>query len=150
MNTDPNIHIPGVLKALAQHGLPHRLIQARSPENRVLTEWTDTAFPWGFSQIEWGRVTSHRCAEWASIEDLVSEFHSMLSAVESSSPVVVMWANALCPSLEMRLEDAARIAREIFEEHETSTDVLIFNRSDGWLIEMNHEGTLCLGRSEIR
>ena len=59
---------------------------------------------------------------------------------------VVMWNDGLCPVIEMLLRDVRKIASNIFEEHETSIDVLVFSRSEGWLIEMHHEGTLCVGR----
>ena len=144
-DTSPSLHIPGVLKALEQRSLPHRLILVRSEEDQELTRWTQKAFPWGFSQIEWGQVSHHNCIDWTSLDDLVPAFEKVTETLNTESLVVVMWNDGLCPVIEMLLRDVRKIARNIFEEHETSTDVLVFSRSEGWLIEMHHEGTLCVG-----
>ena len=72
----------------------------------------------------------------------------MAGTLEADGMAIIMWANALSPSLEMKVGDVQRIAREIFEEHETSMDVFVFDQHQGWLIEMHHEGTLCIGKSE--
>jgi hypothetical protein len=145
-DTNPETHIPGVLKALREQNLPHRVIAALSKESEYLTNWTEKAFPWECSQIDWTRVSSRRCVEWTSLEDLVPAFRKMADTLDPASLVVVMWANALCPVLEMLLGDVQKIATQIFEDHETSSDVFVFNTNEGWLIEMHHEGTLCLGR----
>jgi len=146
-STDPAIHIPGVLNALAHHGITHRIIPAQSPEDSRLTEWTQRTFPTVHSQVDWTRVAHHKCVEWWELEDLVLSFQKLADMLNPTTDVVVMWANALNPCVEMRLGDVAKIAWAIFEEHETSRDVLVFSQADGWLIEMFHEGTLCFGRS---
>ena len=148
MNTSPNVHLPGVLKALNEFAIKYRIVDAQSAEERSLIEWTELAFPFVYSQIDWTKVPAHRCTEWGDLEDLVPSFRRLAADFDTSARVVVMWANGLCPSVEMALGDVVRIAREIFEEHETSLDVFVFNRHEGWLIEMNHEGTLCVGTSE--
>jgi hypothetical protein len=148
MNTSPNTHFPGVVKALREGGIAYGVIDAQSPEEMSLIEWTELAFPSVHSQIDWAKIPAHRCIDWNDLDDLVPFFLEMADTFHAGSPVVVMWANGLCPSVEMALGDVARIARAIFEEHETSLDVFVFNRHEGWLIEMNHEGTLCVGRSE--
>ncbi len=148
MSTSPSVHIPGVLKALARRQIQYRVVDAKSSEEKALIDWTEKSFPWGFSQIDWAKATPHKCTEWTELDDLVLAFEKLVSEFDATTPVVVMWANALCPSLAMPLGDATRTAREIFEEHETSIDVLVFCQAQGWLIEMHHEGTLCLGRAE--
>jgi hypothetical protein len=146
-STSPSIHIPGVLKALQDKQIPHRIVEAESEESKALTEWTERAFPVVHSQIDWSKVTSHLCVNWSALDDLVLEFEGLGRKLDEKSLVMVSWANALCPGLELELAGVVRIAREIFEEHETSTDVLVFSREEQWLIEMHHEGTLCMGRS---
>lgn len=148
MTNDPNAHIPGVLEALKSRGITYRIIDAQSPEERSLIEWTELAFPFVHSQIDWKRVPAHRCVEWTDLEDLVLSFLEMAAMFDERDPVVVMWANGLCPSVELALGDASRLAREIFEEHETSLDIFVFNRREAWLIDMHHEGTLCVGQAE--
>jgi len=134
---------------MEQGDLPHRVISPQSKDDKDLTEWTQKAFPFGFSSIDWSRVPSHHCVEWASLEELVVAFRKMTESMNHAGLVVVMWGNALCPVLEMSLGDVRQIATQIFEEHETSTDVLFFSRSDRWLIEMHHEGTLCFGKPNL-
>ncbi len=148
-NTGPSEHIPGVLRVLALRGIPFRLIEANSSESSKLNDWTAGAFPFIHSQIDWSKVPTHRCFEWRDIDDLVMRFQELLALMSTQTLVTVTWANALCPSLEMELAGVARIAKEIFEEHETSIDVHVFSLSDGWLIEMHHEGTLCIGYSVL-
>lgn len=148
MNSSPSAHFPGVLNALTRLQIQYLVIEAQSPAEIALVDWVERAFPWGFSQIDWARVPSGRCTKWTELDNLVAAFKELVSAFDASTPVVVMWANGLCPSLAMRLGDVKLTAREIFEEHETSMDVLVFCQADGWLLEMHHEGTLCLGRAE--
>ena len=146
-STSPSVRIPGVLKALEDRQIPHRIIRAESEESRALVEWVERAFPFVGSQIDWSRVTSHLCLNWSALDDLVVEFEELSRRLDEKSLVMVSWADALCPGLELELSGVVQIAKEIFEEHETSTDVLIFSCGERWLIEMHHEGTLCLGRS---
>jgi len=148
--TGSDVRIPGVMSALERLSLPHRIIAAQSPEDKELTAWTEAAFPWGFSQIDWTLVPDHRCVEYTDLEDVVAAFRAMVETLSAQSLVVVMWANGLCPLLEIQLGDLQTIATEIFEEHETSRDVFVFNRREGWLIEMHHEDTLSMGRSSVR
>lgn len=145
MNTSPNVHFPGVLRALARQHITHHVIDATSLEEKALIDWTEKSFPWGFSRIDWDKVTSHRCTEWTEVDELVAAFEKLASEFSPATLVVVMWANALCPSLGIALGDVKKIAREIFEEHETSIDVLVCCQAEGWLIEMHHEGALCIG-----
>lgn len=148
MNTSPSVHLPGVLRALARREIRYRVVDSQSSAEKALIDWTEQSFPWGFSQIDWTKATQRKCTEWTELDDLVLAFEKLVSGFDTTTPVVVMWANALCPSLAMLLGDVKRTAREIFEEHETSIDVLVFCQAEGWLIEMHHEGTLCLGRAE--
>jgi hypothetical protein len=75
-DTDPAIHIPGVLNSLAQHGIAHRLVSARSAEDLCLTEWTERAFPWVHSQIDWSGIAAHEYIDWLELDDLVQVFQS--------------------------------------------------------------------------
>ncbi len=149
MQTSPELHIPGVIEVLARHGIRYRIIPAQSAEDSRLTEWRRRAFPFVHSQVDWTRIEDHECVEWVDLDDLVPAFQRLAMALNPASTVVVMWANALCPSLQLQLGDVVRIAGAIFEEHETSRDVLVFSETEGWLIEMFHEGTLCLGRLSL-
>lgn len=146
-SSNPSVHIPGVLSALGSKQIPHRIVAAQSEEGDALIEWTESAFPFVHSQIDWSQVPSHECSNWSVLEDLVQKFKELARTKDEQRLVMVTWANALCPSLELELAGLILIAREIFEEHETSTDVFIFSREEQWLIEMHHEGTLCMGRS---
>lgn len=148
-NTSPSVRIPLVLKALQDRHLPHRIIQAQSDESTALATWTERAFPFISSQIDWSKVHVHECVEWSGLNDAVSKFLRLVGSMDTDSLVLITWADLLCPGLEIQLKDAVQIAREIFEEHETSTDVYVFSRSHKWLIEMHHEGTLCFGRSDL-
>ncbi|HBY62059.1 MAG TPA: hypothetical protein DEH78_19745, partial [Solibacterales bacterium] len=120
-NTSATAHIPGVLKALEGGQIPYRVIGAESEESAALTEWTERMFPFIHSQVDWSRIPSHQCVTWSGLEDLVLEFERFSRQLTPESLVMVMWADALCPVLEMNLAGVVRIAREIFEEHETST-----------------------------
>lgn len=148
MDTNPRVHLPNVLEALGRLEITHRIVDAQSLEDRDLNDWIERAFPLVGSQIDWSRIPEHRCLQWSNLEDLVPKFRKLCWGLHAEERVVVMWANGLCPCIEMALGDVARIAREIFEEHETSFDVFVFHRREGWLIEMHHEGTLCIGTSE--
>jgi hypothetical protein len=149
-DTNPQLHIAGVLRALVNYELQYRVIDARSPEDKDLTDWTERALKFEFCQIDWSQTPSHECLEWDALDDLVPAFYKLLRTLDPGGRVVVMWANGLCPLLEMSLKDVRKIATEIFEQHETSRDVFVFSRSEGWLIEMHHEGTICLGRSVMQ
>jgi hypothetical protein len=137
------------LRALTEKQIPHRIVEAYSPEDKDLTGWIEAAFPWLFTQIDWTRVSSHNCVEYTSLEDLVPAFQEMTNPLDSNILVIVMWGEGCTPLLEMQLDDVVKIARQIFEEHETATDVFVFSRRAGWLMEMHHEGTLCFGRVNV-
>lgn len=147
MSTRESVHIPGILTALDLHQIPHRIVAAQSEENHEFSGWIERTFPFAGSQIDWTKVATHQCSEWSGLDDLVQKFTEFARMMEQRSLVFVTWANALSPGLELELGDVTRIAREIFEEHETSIDVLVFNPEEGWLIETHHEGTLCMGRT---
>lgn len=146
--TDPNRHIPGILTELATRGIAHQLIPALSVEDTQLTDWIECRFPIVHSQVDWTKIARHECFEWNTLDDLLPTFLALTRSLNPGTQVVVMWANALSPSLKIRLGDLNLIAKAIFEEHETSTDVWVFSQREGWLIEMFHEGTVCFGRTQ--
>ena len=123
MSTDPMIHIPAVVYALDKLGATYRIVPARSEEINDLVSWLERVFPLSHSQIDWAKVPSHRCIDWNDLDELVEGLQRLTHDLAAQSLVVVTFGNALCPSLELRLGDVNRIAREIFEQFETSQDI---------------------------
>lgn len=110
MSTSAEIHIPSVLQALKRYGYPYRIVAAQSPEDKRAVEWVERNFQFSYMQIDWTNVPIRICMKWSEIEDLVESFKKLLNSLSSSSVVLVMWSNALCPSLEMTLGDIEKLS----------------------------------------
>jgi hypothetical protein len=146
MSSEAEIHIPAVVHALKRIGADYRIIAAQSEEVNDLVLWFERVFPFSYSQVDWTKIPSHECVPWNDVEELLLGLQGLTSDLSSATRVVVLFGNALYPSLEVRLSDMNRVAREIFEQFETSQDTWIICREENWCIEMHHEGTLCRGK----
>ena len=147
MRTHSEAQIPKVLTALDRLRCPHRILDPQAVEAVLSVEWIEAKFPFLYTQIDWSKVPSHSCVPWQAVDDLVESFRMMTKTLSSSSLVLVMWNDAACPAIELTLGDAVLVCREIFEVFETSLDNWIVCQREGWLIEMHHEGTLCIGKT---
>jgi len=145
-DSNPSVRIPNVVAAIENMKLDCRVIEAQSPEAEEVADWIETSFPVIGMQIDWGNVPKHNCKEWQDMDDLVSSFDHMVSSLPRSATVVITWSDGLCPSIEMQLSDAMKIAKEIFE---ASFDTWILCRSEAWCFEVHHEGTLCFGEASV-
>jgi hypothetical protein len=141
-DTDPLVRIPRVVAALQRSYISHRMIEAQSPEAEGITDWIESHFPFIGSQINWPEMRAHQCVQWSTAEDLVESFERMTNCIPAATLVMVAWSDALCPSLEIRLDDVLKIAAQIFE---ASFDTWIINQEENWCIEAHHEGTLSFG-----
>lgn len=131
-----------VISALKSDSCRYRLIQAQSPEANAVADWIQSQFPIIGMQIDWAKVASSRCLEWAETTDLVKGLATLIQDLPPGTPVIVTWSDALYPSLEMTLSEAAKVAPEIFE---TTFDTWIVCQSENWCVEVHHEGTICFG-----
>ena len=140
---DPSESIPGVLKALQERGVPHRLILPGTDEDRRLTDWINTNVEFAGSQIQWSSARHSECEEWTDESgDAVAAFRRATASMDGKSLVKITWSDAMCPSIEMLLEDAVAIGGELFE---ASHDTFVVRESERWILEVYHEGTICWG-----
>jgi hypothetical protein len=145
-DTHPMVRIPEAIGALEREHIAYRIIEARSAEDRALARWLEARFPFVGSGIQWSSVQDGRCVNWSKMSDLVPSFIQMAACVRSDVTVKVIWDDGLSPSLELTLQDAIRVAKELFD---ASSDTWIVCQSENWCFEVYHEGTLCFGAGKV-
>jgi hypothetical protein len=108
------------------------------------TAWLEQHFPIGFSSIDWSRVegADRRSVDGnTAVSDTVREILAGKGVQECR--VVVLWADARTPVIELSLTDVVENAAELFAQ---DWDTWVFDPQDSWCLENHHEGTITFGR----
>jgi hypothetical protein len=108
------------------------------------TAWLEQHFPIGFSSIDWSQV------EGADRRDVISDAAVSETVREilagkgvQDCRVVVLWADAGTPVIELPLTAVVEHAEELFAQ---DWDTWVFDPQDSWCLENHHEGTITFGR----
>jgi hypothetical protein len=108
------------------------------------TAWLEQHFPIGFSSIDWSRVegADRRSVDSnTAVSDTVREM--LAGKVAHDCRVVVLWADARTPVIEVPLAAVVENAEELFAQ---DWDTWVFDPQDSWCLENHHEGTMTFGR----
>lgn len=108
------------------------------------TAWLEQHFPIGFSSIDWSRVEGADRRSVTTVASLSDTVRAILSEKGvQDCRVVVLWADARTPVIELPLSAVVENAGEIFAQN---WDTWVFDPQDSWCLENHHEGTLTFGR----
>jgi hypothetical protein len=146
LTPDPET-IREVLDELDNNNEQYRLIMDQSL-NQPDMHWFTESFPfvkWGLGRISWAEVPSSTCLNWSSYPEQLSQLFEEISIHEGlqDTVVTVIWITSSRPILETTLAVVRKHAAVIFD---ADLDTWVVCRSDGWCVEVYHEGEICFGR----
>jgi hypothetical protein len=129
----------------------YRLIIDQSHEQSVM-QWFTDLYPfvsWGVGRISWPDIPASVCRNWSDHPEQLPKFLREITVRErlADAVVFVIWITSSRPILETTLAVVQRHAAAIFD---ADLDTWIVCQSDGWCIEVYHEGEICFGRAPAR
>jgi len=133
---------------LATAGMPFELLHP-GKDDAPYWQWLQRTFPWTtWGRIDWPLVPGSLCRAWNSLSDLCAAFETLCALATLHNPrVFVGWSNAAAPGLLLDLVAARLAAAELFT---VSWDTWLLCPSEGWTIEVFHEGEICFGHIETK
>jgi hypothetical protein len=137
--------IKDVTDALTKTGWSYKILS--DVEQSELEAWWSSNFPltsWG--RIKWPDILYRVCFQWdEKWLGLIDRFRFICDAENlENAEVVVIWSNALRPSLKCMLNAVRDQAIAIFQ---ADFDIWVVCPEHSWCIEVYHEGEICYGRA---
>jgi hypothetical protein len=132
---------PSVVEKLIQGEEQYKLLDIQA--GILNTEWLENNFPiasWG--RINWNQVPNSFCEIWDTNSDLSLKFNNLLLKKNLKGSVVVSWGNAIKLPIEIDVNTVLKYAISFFEE---DFDIWLCSETNGWCIEIYHEGEICFG-----
>ena len=135
--------VQDVLDALETSASKYRLLSQDEAESN--DDWLQRTYPmsaWG--RIAWERVPNSICQAWADFDERLQLLNQVIVDNHLGNPnVVIIWSNAVAPSMELELDSIRHVGGIALA---ADFDTWIVCKSEGWCIEVHHDGEVCFGR----